>query len=65
MTTGTGKHKFNQSLILTYFATIGTSKKYSKRAGETQLFDEYDHLTDDALYACKYSGVDPKDLYPK
>ena len=44
---------------------IGTGKKYSKRAGEAQLFDEHDNLTDDALYACKYSGVDPKDLYPK
>lgn len=53
-------------MILTrYHIDKALGKKYSKRAGEAQLFDEAGRLTEDALYACKYSGVDPKDLYPK
>ena len=40
-------------------------KKHPKRIGEAQLFDENDNLTEDAALACKYTGIDPKDLYPK
>ena len=40
--------------------------KKVKRTGEASLFNEVtNRLTDDAVNACKVSGVDPKDLYPR
>ena len=39
--------------------------KRKARTGVESLFNEQGKLTDEALYICKISGVDSKNLYPR
>ena len=46
--------------------SITLVNKKVKRTGESSLFNEQTgKLTDEATTVCRFSGIDPKDLYPR